>query len=110
MAGHAQLKFVMTECSKTQIRLSRPTCSQVFLYVSHVLFVLYLHVFFKGPLLLLFYVPNFEKVFYHWNPVKRKFYSLEAHSASSQSTASELRLNNTLIFSVEQIRRVFSDN
>ena len=24
MAGHAQLKFVMTECSKTQIRLSRP--------------------------------------------------------------------------------------
>ena len=26
MAGHAQLKFVMTECSKTQIRLTRPTC------------------------------------------------------------------------------------
>ena len=24
MAGHAQLKFAMTECSKTQIRLSRP--------------------------------------------------------------------------------------
>ena len=24
MAGHAQLKFVMTECSKTQIRLTRP--------------------------------------------------------------------------------------
>ena len=24
MAGHAQLKFVMTECSKTQIRLMRP--------------------------------------------------------------------------------------
>ena len=24
MAGHAQLKFVMTECSKTQIRLARP--------------------------------------------------------------------------------------
>ena len=23
MAGHAQLKFVMTECSKTQIRLMR---------------------------------------------------------------------------------------
>ena len=23
MAGHAQLKFVMTECSKTQIRLAR---------------------------------------------------------------------------------------
>ena len=23
MAGHAQLKFVMTECSKTQIRLTR---------------------------------------------------------------------------------------
>ena len=27
MAGHAQLKFVMTECSKTQIRLTGPnTC------------------------------------------------------------------------------------
>ena len=25
MAGHAQLKFVMTECSKTQIRLMRPS-------------------------------------------------------------------------------------
>ena len=24
MAGHAQLKFVMTECSKAQIRLTRP--------------------------------------------------------------------------------------
>ena len=24
MAGHAQFKFVMTECSKTQIRLTRP--------------------------------------------------------------------------------------
>ena len=28
MAGHAQLKFVMTECSKTQIRLTRPKCFQ----------------------------------------------------------------------------------
>ena len=27
MAGHAQLKFVMTECSKTQIRLTRPNCN-----------------------------------------------------------------------------------
>ena len=26
MAGHAQLKFVMTECSKTQIRLTRLRC------------------------------------------------------------------------------------
>ena len=26
MAGNAQLKFVMTECSKTQIRLMRPNC------------------------------------------------------------------------------------
>ena len=25
MAGHAHLKFVMTECSKTQIRLMRPS-------------------------------------------------------------------------------------
>ena len=27
MAGHAQLKFVMTECSKTPIRLRGPTCA-----------------------------------------------------------------------------------
>ena len=27
MAGHAQLKFVMTECSKTQIRLTGLICS-----------------------------------------------------------------------------------
>ena len=26
MAGHAQLTFVMTECSKTQIRLTGPIC------------------------------------------------------------------------------------
>ena len=26
MAGHAQLKFVMTKCSKTQIRLTGPIC------------------------------------------------------------------------------------
>ena len=26
MAGHAQLKCVMTECSKTQIRLTQPIC------------------------------------------------------------------------------------
>ena len=26
MAGHAQLKFVMTECSKTQIRLTQSIC------------------------------------------------------------------------------------
>ena len=30
MTGHAQLKFVMTECSKTQIRLTRLILSQVF--------------------------------------------------------------------------------
>ena len=29
MAGHAQLQFVMTECSKTQIRLTRPKCKQL---------------------------------------------------------------------------------
>ena len=28
MAGHAQLKFFMTECSKTQIRLAGPTYHQ----------------------------------------------------------------------------------
>ena len=27
MAGHAQLKFVMTECSKTQIRLTGLSCN-----------------------------------------------------------------------------------
>ena len=27
MAGHAQLKFVMTECSKTQIRLTGLKCN-----------------------------------------------------------------------------------
>ena len=26
MAGHEQLKIFMTECSKTQIRLTRPIC------------------------------------------------------------------------------------
>ena len=31
MAGHAQLKFVMTECSKTQIRLTGLIC---FVYLS----------------------------------------------------------------------------
>ena len=29
MAGHGQLKFVMTECSKTQIRLTRLKCVSV---------------------------------------------------------------------------------
>ena len=32
MAGHAQLKFVMTECSKTQIRLTRSNWDLLFLY------------------------------------------------------------------------------
>ena len=34
MAGHAQLKFVMTECSKTQIRLTRLNCKQTMLCYS----------------------------------------------------------------------------
>ena len=29
MSGHAQLKFVMTECSKTQIRLTGLICVQL---------------------------------------------------------------------------------
>ena len=33
MAGHAQLKFLMTECSKTQIRLTGPTYAVNFLLV-----------------------------------------------------------------------------
>ena len=32
MAGHAQLKFFMTECSKTQIRLTRPKYRSNFSY------------------------------------------------------------------------------
>ena len=31
MAGHAQLKFVMTECSKTQICLTGLICAYVFI-------------------------------------------------------------------------------
>ena len=32
MAGHAQLKFVMTECSKTQIRLTGLICDMLALF------------------------------------------------------------------------------
>ena len=39
MAGHAQLKFVMTECSKTQIRLTGPNYFLGFL-LDFILFVL----------------------------------------------------------------------
>ena len=34
MAGHAQLEFVMTECSETQIRLTRHKC-----FILHVLLI-----------------------------------------------------------------------
>ena len=34
MAGHAQLKFVMTECSKTQIRLTGPICVRKILCIE----------------------------------------------------------------------------
>ena len=45
MAGHAQLKFVMTECSKAQIRLTRPllyikakvSSSHLHLLIGHML-------------------------------------------------------------------------
>ena len=30
MTGHAQLEFVMTECSKAQIRLTRPILKAIF--------------------------------------------------------------------------------
>ena len=30
MAGHAQLKFVMTECSKTQIRFTGLKCAMIY--------------------------------------------------------------------------------
>ena len=39
MAGHAQLKFVMTECSKTQIRLTGLRCNMWQQLVKLVLFV-----------------------------------------------------------------------
>ena len=35
MAGHAQLKFVMKECLKTQIRLTRSICCGYSLELSH---------------------------------------------------------------------------
>ena len=34
MAGHAQLKFVMTECSKTQIRLTQSKCYKITMSIS----------------------------------------------------------------------------
>ena len=40
MAGHAQLKFVMTECSKTQIRLTGLILYPLFLlYIQHDCFI-----------------------------------------------------------------------
>ena len=42
MAGHAQLQFVMTECSKTQIRLTRPTVKQLLQHRSVPLVALYI--------------------------------------------------------------------
>ena len=43
MAGHAQLKCVMTECSKTQIRLTRTECSVQDSFLSPILYSLYTH-------------------------------------------------------------------
>ena len=37
MTGHAQLKFVMTECSKTQIRLTGPNYTGLLLLISKIL-------------------------------------------------------------------------
>ena len=39
MAGHAQLKFVMTDCSKTQIRLTRPNLCLFFLSAYNSFFI-----------------------------------------------------------------------
>ena len=36
MAGHAQLKFVMTECSKTQIRLTGLICKSTKIKTTNV--------------------------------------------------------------------------
>ena len=41
MAGHAQLKFVMTECSKTQIRLAGPILHSFFSICSAFIILLY---------------------------------------------------------------------
>ena len=41
MAGHARLKFVMTECSKTQIRLTGLICSKaIFNNTKMLIFIL----------------------------------------------------------------------
>ena len=42
MAGHAQLKFVMTECSKTQIRMTGLIYQRVHLchFISNCIFIL----------------------------------------------------------------------
>ena len=37
MAGHAQLKFVMTECSKTQIRLTGLTFASVCVHIGFII-------------------------------------------------------------------------
>ena len=49
MTGHAQLKFVMTECSKTQIRLTRL-----------ILFLFYISYFFFH-----FKISKYKKIFIH---------------------------------------------
>ena len=43
MAGHAQLKFVMTECSKTQIRLTGPKWN-----IKSVKFLLHLSIYIRS--------------------------------------------------------------
>ena len=40
MAGHAQLKFVMTECSKTQIRLTGLICSTLRKYPGLLIYLI----------------------------------------------------------------------
>ena len=58
MAGHAQLKFVMTECSKTQIRLTG---------LMFELFVSYLDVNLKVSLLIENTLENIENIHFKQN-------------------------------------------
>ena len=45
MAGHAQLKIIMTECSKTQIRLTGLICRVFVQNIYMHPFMLFLHIY-----------------------------------------------------------------
>ena len=68
MAGHAQLKFVMTECSKTQIRLTGLNC----LHSSWS----YIH------------CGGCMEMFYHWTDMSGALTSERVHFTPSDLTVS----------------------